>query len=274
MSHTERSARARGFTLLELLVSMIAVATMMLGIVKFFVLQHRTHAQQEIGNDMEENLRVASSMLGDAIRTTRYGAPKYSLSTWIPWVSGFSANPTRVAGANSTTPDSISVAACFDKRLGTLSAPAVKDTSTVLSVTTDGGVSLTDLLDTNNKRLIQIGESESAWVTAVDAASVTIDTDLSTAGNQPVRVFHPSGAEICRVDVVTYSVDTTTNRLMRDQNQGAGSQVVAEGISNMKITPATRKYTIAFTAIPERGNDPVTGVLPQRTLTTDIWMRN
>jgi len=277
MSRTERRPSCRGFTLIELLVSMIAVSTMMLGIVRFFLLQHRTNAQQEAGTDMEENLRVASSVLGDAIRGARYGAPPFNLSTWIPWVSpAFVSNPQRTAGANASTPDTLSVAGCFEKRLGTLSAPAVKDAAFVLSVTPDAGVSLTDSLDAANKRLIQIGETEFAWVTAVGSTSLTIDTKVSTPANDPVTVFHPSGAEICRVDVITYTVDTTTNRLMRDQNQGAGAQIVAEGISNMKITPATRKYTVVLTAVPERNTkDPVTGnTFASRTLTTDIWMRN
>jgi prepilin-type N-terminal cleavage/methylation domain-containing protein len=56
MSRTD----ATGFTLLELLVSMVAVATMMVGIIQFFTLQHRTHAQQDESVAMEENLRLAS----------------------------------------------------------------------------------------------------------------------------------------------------------------------------------------------------------------------
>jgi prepilin-type N-terminal cleavage/methylation domain-containing protein len=270
MSPTER---ARGFTLIELLVSMIAVATMMLGIVKFFTLQHRTHAQQETSVGMEENLRVAAAILTDAVRTTRYGAPPLFLSTWVPWVGGFTTNPTRTTGANATTPDTISVAACFEKPVGTLSAAVAKGSTTVLSVTPTG--TLTDALDTNTKRLIQIGESENAWVTSVSSNSITIDTDPSTIGNKPVGFDHPIGAEICRVDVVTFSVDTATNRLLRNPNQGGAAQIVAEGISNLKISlPASKRYTIALTAVPERGTDPVTGAAMQRQLQTDVYMRN
>ena len=224
---------------------------------------------------MQENLRLASSILTAALRNTRYGVPAGNPSSWINWVSGFTTNPNWTNGGGGS-PDTISVAACFEKPVGRLSVAPLVNTDTTLQVTPSGV--LTDALDTGAKSFIRIGESEFARVTSVGSNAIMIDTDLVTAGNQPVREAHAGGAdgaEICRVDVITFSVDTATSRLMRNQNQGGVAQPVAEGISDLQITPTPPKqYTIALTAIPEKGRDPVTGYLTTRTLTTNVLMRN
>jgi prepilin-type N-terminal cleavage/methylation domain-containing protein len=284
MSRIDR--KREGFTLIELLVSVVAVATLMVGTVKFFVIQNRTHAQQEQRQVMEENIRLASSMITDALRNSRYGAPTSNLNSWISWVPSFSgaANPTNpllTAGANSTTPDTISVAACFSNPVATLSAQAASG-ATTLSATNaiNQNAPLSDVLDTNSKRLIRIGEgSEFAQVTSVGSNTIGIDTDPTTVGAQGISQAsgHPIGANICRVDVITFSVGTDSSgvsRLLRDDNQGSGPQPTADDITLLKITSTPPiRYQIALTAQTENP-DPVTGAAVTRSMSTTVTLRN
>src|SRR5437773_3589806 len=214
MSRIECSEpRHRGFTLIELLVSMIMVSTMMIGVIEFFLLQHRTHARQEQGVATEENLRLASSMITDALRNARYAAPSGSALVTNVFPS-LTSNPLLVAGANSTTPDSISVAACFKEPVAHLAIAAVAGATVALTLDT----SVDGILDTNTKSLVRIGESELAKVTSVTGSSITVDTSPPTS--RPVQYNHPIGANVCRVDRITFSV--ANNQLLRNDNQGVG----------------------------------------------------
>ena len=79
------------------------------------------------------------------------------------------------------------------------------------------------------------------------------------------------GTPICRVGVVTYSVDTATSTLREDLNNGAEAQVIVDGITNMKIATDTTgtapKYTITLTARAS-ATDPLTTTVAQRSLTS------
>jgi Tfp pilus assembly protein PilW len=264
-----------GFTLLELLVSMVTTAIMMAGLIQFFLIQGRTHAREEQRLAMDENLRVAAAMIVNSLRNARYAAPG-NVSTWITWVSGMNANPKLTQSGSSSTPDTISVAGCFKAPVATLSAQYVVGvTGTTLQVTPTG--TLSNDLDTGSKSLIRIGEgttADFATVTGASGSTINISAALSNAHWGSTS---NGGANICRVDVITYSVatDTTTGvpRLMRDDNQGAGAQVVAEGISNMKITNTGRQYTITLTGRSEL-RDPISGTWLTRSLQTTATRRN
>jgi prepilin-type N-terminal cleavage/methylation domain-containing protein len=273
MSLTDRT---HGFTLVELLASMVVVSAMLVGVVKFYMVQSRTNMEQDESVALEQNLRLASSMVSDAIRNSRYAAPGGdNPSSWITWVANMTGNPLVVQGSGSS-PDSVSVAACFQEPVATVSAaPLIGATS--LSVTATGGRNLVDLLDTSNKGLVRIGETEFAFVTSVNNTSIGVDTDTA-AGVQGIQSPHPAGAEICRVDVVTFTIgnDPSTGqpRLLRNENQGAGAQVAAEGIYDLQVAvtpPKTFQLTLRGRS---EGNDPVIGARLQRTLTSTITRRN
>jgi Tfp pilus assembly protein PilW len=275
MSRIEADYRLGGFTLLELLVSMVTTAIMMAGLIQFFLIQGRTHAREEQRLAMDENLRVAAAMIVDSLRNARYAAPS-NVSTWITWVSGMNANPKLTQSGSSSTPDTISVAGCFKAPVATLSAQYVVGvTGTTLQVTPTG--TLSNDLDTGSKSLIRIGEgttADFATVTGASGSTINISAALSNAHWGSTS---NGGANICRVDAITYSVatDTTTGvpRLMRDDNQGAGAQAVAEGISNMKITNTGRQYTITLTGRSEL-RDPISGTWLTRSLQTTATRRN
>jgi Tfp pilus assembly protein PilW len=276
MSRIEADNGVGGFTLLELLVSMVATAIMMAGLIQFFLIQGRSHAREEQRLAMDENLRVAAAMIVDSLRNARYAAPS-NVSTWVTWVSGMNANPKLTLSGSSSTPDTISVAGCFKEPVATLSSQYVVGvTGTTLSVTPTG--TLSNDLDTGSKSLIRIGEgttAEFARVTGASGSTINISADLANAHWGSTS---SGGANICRVDVVTYSVatDTTTGvpRLMRNENQGAGAQPAAEGISNMKITfTSPRTYTITLSGRSEL-RDPISGSWLTRNLQATVSLRN
>src|SRR5262245_12336592 len=203
MSATEPS---RGFTLIELLVCVITVFTLMLGLVQFFLTQHRTHSQQEQSVAMEENLRVASTMVGDTLRNVRYGAPG-SPGAWVTWVPGLpNANPAITYSSGSIV-SSMSLTGCFREPVATVTISAIAGDGT-LSVAPTGGGALSDRLapTPNPNSLIRIGENgEFAQVTSVGSTSIGIDTNLAI-GSQPLTRAYPAGTKICRVDVVTFAI--------------------------------------------------------------------
>jgi type II secretory pathway pseudopilin PulG len=265
-----------GFTLLELLVSMIATAIMLAGLIQFFLIQGRTHAREEQRVGMDENLRVAASMIVDSLRNSGYAAPS-NVSTWITWVSGMNANPKLTQSGSSSIPDTISVAGCFKEPVATLSGQYVAGvTGTTLAVTPTG--TLSNDLDTGSKSLIRVGEgttADFASVTGASGSTVNIGAALS---HDHWGSTSSGGANICRVDVITYSVATDSStgvpRLMRDDNQGAGAQPVAEGISNMKITfTSPLKYTITLSGRSEL-RDPISGSWLTRNLQATVRLRN
>ncbi len=254
---------------------MIATTIMMAGLIQFFLLQGRTHAREDQRLAMDENLRVAAAMIVDSLRNARYAAPS-NVSTWITWVSGMNANPKLTQGGSSSTPG-------YDLGCGMLQRTrrhlvgAIRPasvTGTTLSVTPTGTLS-NDLDPSSNKLLIRIGEgttADFATVTGVGGSTINI------SGAALPTHSHSGGANICRVDVITYSVatDTTTGvpRLMRNENQGAGAQPVAEGISNMKITfTSPRTYTITLSGRSEL-RDPISGSWLTRNLQATVSLRN
>jgi prepilin-type N-terminal cleavage/methylation domain-containing protein len=282
-----RADQSRGFTLIELLVSMIVVATMMAGVIQFYLVQSRTNTQQDQSVALEENLRLASGMVSDALRNARYATPGGSNpSSWVTWVPNFTSNPLVTQGSGSN-PDTLSVAACFQEPVATLSACVgtagcpVAIGVTSLSVIATGGRNLADLLDTSNKGLVRIGETEFAFVTSVNSTSIGVDTGTA-AGTQGIQKPHPIGAEICRVDVITFSIgnDPTTGLpcLLRNENQGGNAQcnaqAAAEGINDLQISLTPPKtYQVSLRGRSE-GNDPMIGAPLQRSLATTITLRN
>jgi Tfp pilus assembly protein PilW len=263
---------ANGFSVTELLVSIVIFSVMMIGIVKVFLIQNRSYAQQDLIASRNENLRLAMDALTTALRQAHYAAPEQSslLPTWIPssWVggSGLTSNPLQTVGATANDPDTISIAACFQQPVATISAGGAAENATTVNLTPATG-SLSSLLDTNQRRLIRIGDGEFAHVKSVGSTSITIDTNpTTTTTNDGLSRAYPAGTPICRVDVTTFRVDTSSNRLTRDDNQGAGQQVVAEGIKNLKFClgaapcPLGGPFKISLTGQTEL-RDPMTGAL-------------
>ena len=107
---------------------------------------------------------------------------------------------------------------------------------------------------------------EMVWISD---PTLTIDADPSASGNQGLSKAYPAGTAICRVDVTTYSIDTTKKTLQADLNQGGSAIAIADGISEMSITVNSAgidpEYAITLTGQSSK-KDPTNNALVQATL--------
>jgi prepilin-type N-terminal cleavage/methylation domain-containing protein len=262
-----------GFTMLELLVSMMLTGLVATAAVKVFSMQNKAYIQEDLVSSLEQNLRFGMAAVSDPLRSAGYGVPTTNLSSWIPWVTGFTANPM----ISGTGPQTISIASCFQD-VATVTSRAASGATTLLLTSSVSGKALTELLDTGNKRLILIDGSLNAQVTAVTASSVTIDTNPLTTGAQGLSRSVGPGTPVCRVDVKTFSIttDTTTGipALGVDMRQGAGWQAMVEGLSNLTITTTLpRQYQLTLTARTEQV-DPLSNGYITRSLSTNVTLKN
>jgi prepilin-type N-terminal cleavage/methylation domain-containing protein len=253
-----------GFTLIELLVTITILSLMMTAVFGAFALQNHVYIQQDATTELEENVRIGMPVVLDRLRGTGYGVPTTNLTQWVPWVTGFSSNPLITTGPPAT----ISVAACTAVPVATLNGTATQGATTLT-------LSDASEVDTSTRRLLWIGEQTFALVTGKSGATVTIDTDPTTTGNQGLPRAYLVGTPICRVDVVTYSVNSSTQTLQLDEHHGAGAVPVIEHVSDFRITTVnTARYEIRVTVSGQalgtvHGTQTVT-----RELTSDVLMRN
>jgi len=261
--------RNTGFTLVELLVSLTVFLLVMAGVSTFYVTQSQVRLSEQLGLTMDDNLRLAAETVTFTLRNTGYGAPTGNFASWIPWVA-ITANPMITAGADAATPDTVSIAACTSAPVARLSAGAAVNAT---SLTLDSAAGL----NATNKRLIYINDNELALITSVSGNTVNIDTNPTVAGPQGVGRAYAISTPICRVDVITYSVDTTAMKLMENDNQGAGAQAVMDGVINLKIVTDTTgthpKYQVTITAKTSQ-TDPMTAAFKTRSIRSTASTRN
>lgn len=283
---TERTAgQSSGFTLFELLVAIGLTSVVLTAATASLLAHSRAQARQDLSVAMEQNVRVAMTMINDSLRTARYGAPSSGFATWFPWVSGFAAqgsNPRLIYGATAADPDAFQVAACFRRPVASLAAGAPAGTTELTVVPdTNPGETLEDILDNGTKSLILIGDRENAehaFVIAVAGNVVTIDTDPLDPDNDPVTRTYPEGSPICRVDVLTFSIamdpDTGVNGLWRDEHHGEGPELAAGGIEDLQIVQETsRRFRITVESRSE-SRDPVQRDFLRHTLVSRLTLRN
>lgn len=273
------ATKTHGFSLIELLITLVVVSLVMAGVISFFSVQARATLQEELSATLQANLRLASDKVNTSLRSTGYGVPTANLAKWVPWVSHFTSNPLAVQGSGSS-PDTLSVAACTPEPVATLTANAAMGVATITLAKAVSGKDWPELLDNNTRRLIRIGDSESAHVIqiTVDPANAsrqiaTIDTDPVGTGSQGLVRFHWAGTPVCRVDVVTYSVDTTTRELKINQNTGGGAQPALDGITDLQVTITAQEYQISLSGRSDR-KDPSTRQYLARSLNSKVGRRN
>lgn len=253
-----------GFTLIDLLVALAVMSVVMAGVVGAFAVQNRTYIQQDLALELQQDLRMGMGLVTDRLRTAGYGVPSTNLPQWFPWVGNFTSNPEIVAGP----PDTLSVASCFRPPVATLAADAAQD-ATILTLTDSAE------LDAGTRRLILIGDATHAHVKSVAGAEITIDTDPTKRDNQGLSRAYLVGTPVCRVDVLTFSLDVNSKTLRFDENQGDGPLALIEEISDFRITPrAAKQYEVVLTASREVPEGQHGTRLVERSLTSDIGMRN
>ena len=136
--------------------------------------------------------------------------------------------------------------------------------------------------------VLSLGE-ETLFVTGVDDQSaqntITVDTDLETAGNQGINSTYRAGSimnpvPVFRVTAVEYSIDPYTGNLIRNDMAKGTVTELAGNIQDIQITPDDQddqsSYTITLTA-RTRAPDPVymeNEGYRQRILRSVVMLRN
>jgi Tfp pilus assembly protein PilV len=281
------SNRVAGLSLVEMMIAIVVLSLVSIGVIGYYQSLRRAATTQELSASVEDNLRLGLDILTSSLRGAKYGVPSSGLSTWTG-VTGFTANPQFTDGGTGTPPlpDKLTVASCTSQPVARLSADANAG-STTLTLADDNAPindlpnNISDDFNVANRRLIYIGDNESARIMVVTGtAQITIDTDLTTVGNQGLTRNYKVGTPICRVDVVTYSVSIPagqpTGRLIRNDNQG-NAMPVADNIIDLQITQVTGgikpAYRITLTGRSSR-KDPSTGSVVTRSLSTTGSPRN
>ena len=268
-------ARAiRGFTIVEMMVAIALLLVVMSGVASLYLAHRSARVSEDLSQTVEAGLRLGMDRLLFKLRNAGYGASWGNPTLWVTWVTpSFTGNPMVAPGADASTPDTLSIGSCTSTPVARLAADAAAGASTL---TLDSAANL----DASSRSVIMISDSESVKILSTSSNTINIDAnpdETEAPGAQGVSKVYRTGTPICRVDVVTYSVDTATATLLEDLNQGAGAQVIVDGIANMQITTDTTgvkpKYTIALTA-QAIAADPLTTTVTQRSLTSIATARN
>lgn len=239
----------QGFTLVELLIGMALALVILTSLSSTFILQQKTYDVQQQIAEMNQNARAAMDIISREIMMTGYGIVKnssgnyYNLS-WIDWESdfAFTTKPFVIQAGEGDAPESggsdiIYVAGCMDGTVATLDN-SVSATATSIEVSpVDANKSVSQLFDTDDEKFICIDGIENAVVTAVSGSTLTTDTDPPNGSG--LVTDHRSGASVCVVKVITYSIvrdDDGSYTLKRNENLGAGRQPLAENIVELGIS--------------------------------------
>lgn len=272
--------RQRGLSLVEAMVAVAVVLLVLAGVGGFFAHYRASSHQQEEIVAAQNSLRAAAERVGSHLRRARYGVPRSVLPAWVDWVPNFTANPRVVAGATANDPDRLVVAACTSKPVATVSQalPAGLANVDVVLESAVPGKTVSDLLDPAAGRglirfsagpLPNTGFAKVVAVGAGSTAAVRIDTDPGTSGDQGFASrSYAVGTPICRVDVVTYAVDTAAKGLTIDEHNGAGPQLAFDGITNLKVSADASAYTVTLGGQAET-NPPLL-----RAVRTTVSLRN
>ncbi len=292
MKRNRKDPPNRGFTLVELLVSIAVMAFVMAGAGGLYLAHKNAQTAEDLSQTLDAQLRLGMDVIMFDLRSAGYGVsslPNSNMAAWIPWVSGMTADPLITTGSDANHPDTISIALCTSQPIGTFAAAYTAGAST-FTIDTAGAAAV----NTANMRLIYINDGELAQVSAKSGTTITPDTNPTVSGPQALTKSYNIGTPICRVDAITISVcppvlvppvtcptGIPANTLYMDTNQGTtpNPQVIVNGISNMKIVSTAApsggkaKYQVTLTATSSAA-DPLSTASVQRSLTSTASKRN
>ena len=274
---SRKSTRSDGFTLIEVLVATALMAIVLSGLSGFYLANKAARISEELSQGVESQLRLGMERLLFGLRSAGYGVPKTNLAAWVSWVSGITSDPLITAGIDAAHPDTVAATLCTSQPVAHLAQPAVVGQKTLVVA-----LDVANSLDVTTQKMIYINDSESAALVSVSSTGAgtttyNIDTNPSIVGPQGLTKAYAVNSPICRVDVITYSVDTTAMKLLKNENHGAGDEVIMDGITNMKIAVDASGQRASFqVTLTGRSSqfDPLTHAYVQRSLTSTASVRN
>ena len=251
--------KAKGVTLIELLIALLISAIIIAGIYRTFIHQQKTYATQEQVADMQQNVRVAINRMMREIRMAGFGNVQGVLPVTFPGVGRTYPNVINVdlpvAGA-FTIVSAIGGSATLLKQPG-------DSVGAIVLASNQIQVSALAEFDTNDRQYISIGGLESHFITAIDVPNkiLTLNTDL---GN----FYNTNGSTLVyAVRGISYRIviDASGSPILRrDENIGGGFQPVADNIEaiefrnpdgSIPVNPNSMSLQVAVTARTDR-TDP------------------
>jgi prepilin-type N-terminal cleavage/methylation domain-containing protein len=239
----KQMAGEQGFTLVELLVYVALVGVVMGAIYTVFKRQQDSYLTQERLVILQQNLRGAMYLVASDLQMAGYYTCYDQLPFPFPAPINQSVRPM-ISGTN-LDPDTIVIV----KANG-------QDWRRLQTGTTEGAVQGTNQITLNSLDLD--GDGDNDFDVVNQRFGVIVKTDLTraeffmvtgAAGNLTVTPAAGTFQEpyfpglntsqsdlIARADVIVYTLDTTTNSLMRQNlGDGSGNQIVAEHITDLQL---------------------------------------
>jgi prepilin-type N-terminal cleavage/methylation domain-containing protein len=243
--------KAKGVTLIELLIALVISAIIIAGIYRTFIQQQKSYATQDQVADMQQNVRVAINRMMREIRMAGFGNVQGVL-------------PVTFLGTR-IYPNVINIDL---PNLGELTIVSAIGGNAILTAQPGGPLASNQIqvsalaeFDTNDRKYISIGGLESHFITAIDVPNrvLTLNTDVGNfyqiGGPNPTLVYAIRG--------ISYQIDGSSGKpiLRRDENIGGGFQPVADNIEAIEfrnpdgstpLNPNSMSLQVAVTARTDR----------------------
>jgi prepilin-type N-terminal cleavage/methylation domain-containing protein len=247
--------KARGITLIELLIALVISSILIAGIYRTFIQQQKSYATQDQVADMQQNVRVAINRMMREIRMAGFGNVQGVLP--VTFLGGTRTYPN-VVNPDLPVAGELTIVSAIGGNATLLKQPGDSVGAIVLA-SNQIQVSALAEFDTNNKRYISIGGLESNSITAIDVPNkiLTLNTDV---GN----FYNTDGSTLVyAVRAISYQIDGSSGRpiLRRDENIGGGFQPVADNIEAIEfrnpdgstpLNPTSTSMQVAVTARTDR----------------------
>ena len=240
----------KGFSIIELLVVLVLSSILMAAFYRAFIGQQRSSAVQDQVVEMRQNVRAGLDRMTREIRMAGYGG---AILEAFGNVNSFTEIITPINGASH---DSVTILMADEVAKLSQNAAAGSD-QLILNVS--NGI---ELFDTSQKKYLCLNGQNNYFVKTVTGNTVTVAT--------PLLEDHLKNESVALVKAITYKILPGTTNLVRDENAGAGPQMLAEGVEDLQL-----RYTLADGSPVDAPGTPseiraVDVTVLARTKTTDL----
>lgn len=213
-----------GFSLVELLIALLLSGIVVAAVYGIFISQNRSYVNQNRTSEMQQNARIAMTILSGEFRMAGFGFSingDYSL----PGGTGYAVTPTN----SSTGPDSVAIqygTSVNPTTPATLtSAMANSNSSITLAISSTVGFAANDFIiisDGQNASRLQISGTPGASTIPYTSVSPNI---FPTGG-------FGVGSRVYKLRQVTYRV---SNTILQSQTDGGAWQDVVNNIEDLQL---------------------------------------
>jgi prepilin-type N-terminal cleavage/methylation domain-containing protein len=289
--------RARGFTLMEILVAMALTTIVTASVLALVRTQLMTFELNDQVVRMQQNERAAMDFVETAVRRACGGVNQGAVGVNVAGVTpnivpclkiydGATVGGTTISTGTYSSPDALEVI-YGTGTITALAAQADLTSSSTITVKDTSNFSIGDYVlmgDMNNANLYRVGGKNATTLT-FDAPTATTPTALVSSGTAPINKM-PIGTYVLKAATYTFFVVPATtnasggltlysNTLMVDPNGVASTNHLDYTSSNPKVQPAIEGVLDFQLALGQdsAGSD---GVITENTGSpgTDEWLGN